>query len=235
MRKLQISWFFKNKFKIVYRPELSKPAQNLYSHTLSAILESAIRVTNVQYEDEDIVQRLTVEFLHSSHGDTGWDIFTLVYIVDGPVGSIFEPAMSEYRSLFGSLWKAKRMEFVLSNMRKQQITSAKLFRNIPGNYNSFALRLIMHLNFVVLRPILHQIHILSSAMIHFLHQTQYYFLFEVLECSWAEMMRQVNQAECLDDVINAHTTFLNSVQCGVLLDSGSEINSSGFTVGKIYY
>lgn len=81
-----------------------------------------------------------------------------------------------------------------------------------------------------MHPILHQIYILSSAMIHFLHQTQYYFLFEVLECSWAEMMRQVNQAECLDDVINAHTTFLNSVQCGVLLDCGPEANSCGFTV-----
>lgn len=193
-------------------PELSKPAQHLYVHTLSAILESAIRVTNAQYEDEDILKRLVVEFLHSSHGDTGWDVFTLVYIVDGPVGTIFEPAMSEYRTLFGSLWKAKRMEYVLSNMRKQQITSAKQFRKMK-----------------VLQPILHQIHILSSAMIHFLHQTQYYFLFEVLECSWAEMMRQVNQAECLDDVINAHTTFLSSVQCGVLLDSGLEVNERGFS------
>ncbi|KAF5277736.1 hypothetical protein FQR65_LT03716 [Abscondita terminalis] len=193
-------------------PELSKPAQYLYAHTLSAILESAIRVTNAQYEDEDILKRLMVEFLHHSPGDIGWDIFTLVYIVNGPVGTIFEPAMSDYRTLFGSLWKAKRMEFVLSNMRKQQVTSAKIFRRMK-----------------VLRPILHQVHILSSAMIHFLHQTQYYFLFEVLECSWAEMMKQVNQAECLDDVINAHTTFLNSVQCGVLLDSGFESHPEGFS------
>ncbi|KAK4880318.1 hypothetical protein RN001_008464 [Aquatica leii] len=193
-------------------PELSKPAQYLYPHTLSAILESAIRVTNAQFEDEEILKRLMVEFLHHSPGDIGWDIFTLVYIVDGPVGTIFEPAMSEYRTLFGSLWKAKRMEYVLSNMRKQQITVAKIFRKMK-----------------VLRPILHQIHILSSAMIHFLHQTQYYFLFEVLECSWAVMMKQVSQAECLDDVINAHSTFLNSVQCGVLLDSGSESNRGGFS------
>ncbi|KAF5284977.1 hypothetical protein FQA39_LY16842 [Lamprigera yunnana] len=193
-------------------PELGKPAQHLYTHTLSAILESAISVTNAQFEDEEILKRLTVEFLHHSHGDTGWDIFTLIYLVDGPVGTIFESAMSEYRTLFGSLWKAKRMEYVLSNMRKQQISSAKIFRKMK-----------------VLQPILHNVHILSSAMIHFLHQTQYYFLFEVLECSWAEMMKQVNQAECLDDVINAHSTFLNSVQCGVLLDSGSEASAGGFS------
>lgn len=82
---------------------------------------------------------------------------------------------------------------------------------------------------------MHLIHVLSSEMIHFLHQTQYYFLFEVLECSWAEMMRQVNQAECLDDVINAHNTFLSSVQCGVLLDSGSENINPGSTVSTYLF
>lgn len=61
-------------------------------------------------------------------------------------------------------------------------------------------------------------------MINLLHQTQYYFLFEVLECSWAEMLKRVNHAECLDDVINAHATFLTSVQNGVLLDTASSVS-----------
>lgn len=60
-------------------------------------------------------------------------------------------------------------------------------------------------------------------MIHFLHQTQYYFLFEVLECSWAEMLGHVNQAECLDDIISAHTKFLCSVKSGFLLDPQSAV------------
>ncbi|KAJ8942297.1 hypothetical protein NQ318_005615 [Aromia moschata] len=66
-----------------------------------------------------------------------------------------------------------------------------------------------------LKPVMHIIHILTSKMIHFLHQTQYYFLFEVLECSWAEMQNQVNKAECLDDIIAAHMVFLSSIQRGV--------------------
>lgn len=35
------------------------------------------------------------------------------------------------------------------------------------------------------------------------------------------MLRQVNQAECLDDIISAHNAFLSSVECGVLLDENS--------------
>lgn len=70
--------------------------------------------------------------MNHSVGDTGWDVFSLVYLVDGPVGTIFQPTMSTYKCLFGALWKAKRMEFVLSNMRKQQISSGKLLRKITG-------------------------------------------------------------------------------------------------------
>ncbi|KAL3281904.1 hypothetical protein HHI36_005109 [Cryptolaemus montrouzieri] len=140
-----------------------------------------------------------------SQGDTGWDVFSLIYIVDGPVSTIFQPTMPTYQCLFGALWKAKRMEFVLANLRKQQITISKLFK-----YNQELL------------PVMHTFHVLTSEMIHFLHQTQYYFLFEVLECSWAEMLCKVNQAECLDDIIEAHTQFLASVQAGVLLDEKSK-------------
>ncbi|XP_065164565.1 gamma-tubulin complex component 3 isoform X2 [Atheta coriaria] len=185
-------------------PELCQPAYNLYAHTLSAILESAIRVTNAQYDDEETISCLNVCLMQHSNEDTGWDVFSLMYCANGPVGTIFQPTVSTYKCLFGGLWKAKRMEFVLSNMRKQQITSNKLLKQMKE-----------------LRVVTHQIHVLSSEMIHFLHQTQYYFLFEVLECSWAEMLKQVNQAACLDDVITAHNTFLASVQTGILLDLNS--------------
>ncbi|XP_066140497.1 gamma-tubulin complex component 3 homolog isoform X1 [Euwallacea fornicatus] len=185
-------------------PELNKSAGAIYGHTLSGILESAIRVTNAQYEDEDTLKRLTTTFMSHSIGDVGWDVFSLVYIVDGPIGTIFQPTMPTYQSLFGALWKAKRTEYVLANMRRQQLSMSKLFRRIKE-----------------LKPVMHLIHILTTKMIHFIHQTQYYFLFEVLECSWDEMQTQVNKAECLDDIITAHAIFLASVQRGVLLDETS--------------
>lgn len=119
-------------YRTIGRPELNKPAQEIYGHTLAAILETAIRVTNAQYEDDDTLARLNVSFMGHSKGDTGWDVFSLVYIVDGPVGTIFQPTMTTYQCLFGALWKAKRMEFVLANMRKQQISMAKKFREIKG-------------------------------------------------------------------------------------------------------
>ena len=60
-------------------------------------------------------------------------------------------------------------------------------------------------------------------MVHFIHQMQYYILFEVLECSWDVLIKQVQQAEALDDIIYAHEHFLHTIKAGALLDDNSRV------------
>lgn len=48
------------------REDLAKPAGNLYLHNLNGILETAIRATNAQYDDIDILKRLDVRLLEVS-------------------------------------------------------------------------------------------------------------------------------------------------------------------------
>lgn len=186
-------------------PELLKPATEMYPHNLSGILESAIRSTNAQFEDENILNRLDVRVLEKSPGDTGWDVFTLDYHVSGPIGTIFEMNMTSYLMLFNALWRAKRMEFALSRALKRQLTAAKQMRCLPE-----------------MTQILQRSHLLVAEMVHFVHQVQYYTLFEVLECSWHAFIKQVQQAEGLDDVIKAHSGFLTTVRAGAFLDDGSK-------------
>ncbi|XP_049807024.1 gamma-tubulin complex component 3-like [Schistocerca nitens] len=187
------------------QPELAKPASQLSPHNLSAILESAVRSTSAQYEDEDILSRLEVRLLEISGGDTGWDVFTLDYNVEGPIGTVLAMNMSTYLMLFNALWRAKRMEFVLSLAFKRQLTAAKQMKCLPG-----------------MKPLLQRLHLLISEMVHFVHQVQYYTLFEVLECSWEAFNKEVQQAEGLDDVIRAHNAFLAKVRAGALLDEGTQ-------------
>ena len=52
-------------------------------------------------------------------------------------------------------------------------------------------------------------------------QMAYYTAFEVMECSWAELMKRLKSAENLDEVIDAHEEFLNSVIRRALLGEGS--------------
>ncbi|XP_043466471.1 gamma-tubulin complex component 3 [Leptopilina heterotoma] len=185
-------------------PELAKPANSLYPHNLSSILETALRATSTKLEDADVQRRLDVRLLTSSENETGWDVFALDYNFDEPIGTILEPCRQTYQTVFFLLWRAKRMETILSAIWKQQITSAKMFRKMPE-----------------VLPIQNHIHLITSSMVHLVHQMQYYFLFEVIECSWDVFTTQLGQASSLDEIITAHNHFVDSVRRGTLLDENS--------------
>ncbi|KAM9328649.1 gamma-tubulin complex component 3 [Pholidichthys leucotaenia] len=187
------------------KPELARPATTLYQHNLTGILETAVRATNAQFDNAEILKRLDVRLLEVSPGDTGWDVFSLDYHVDGPIATVFtRECMGHYLRVFNFLWRAKRMEYTLTDIWKGQMCNAKLLKTMPE-----------------LSGVLHQCHILASEMVHFIHQMQYYITFEVLECSWDELWNKVQQAQDLDHIIAAHEFFLDTIISRCLLDNNS--------------
>ncbi|KAJ0009613.1 hypothetical protein NQD34_001315 [Periophthalmus magnuspinnatus] len=187
------------------KPELARPATTLYQHNLTGILETAVRATNAQFDHAEILKRLDVRLLEVSPGDTGWDVFSLDYHVDGPIATVFtRECMGHYLRVFNFLWRAKRMEYTLTDIWKGHMCNAKLLKTMPE-----------------LSGVLHQCHILASEMIHFIHQMQYYITFEVLECSWDELWNKVQRAQDLDHIISAHEAFLDAVISRCLLDNNS--------------
>ncbi|KAM5288975.1 gamma-tubulin complex component 3 isoform 2-T2 [Ctenodactylus gundi] len=189
------------------KPELVRPATTLYQHNLTGILETAVRATNAQFDSPEILRRLDVRLLEVSPGDTGWDVFSLDYHVDGPIATVFtRECMSHYLRVFNFLWRAKRMEYILTDIRKGHMCNAKLLRSMPE-----------------FSGVLHQCHVLASEMVHFIHQMQYYITFEVLECSWDELWNRVQQAQDLDHIIAAHEAFLDTITSRCLLDSDSRV------------
>ena len=185
--------------------ELCQPAQQLYPHNLAGILETAIRGTNTQFEDHEILERLDVRLLEIQAGDTGWDVFSLDYKVSGPIGVVFTPdVMTQYLMLFNTLWRAKRMEWVLSCTWKKLASLHKMARQLPE-----------------LSPVLHLANLVASEMIHFIHQMAYYTTFEVMECGWDSLNKMINTAESLDEIISAHEEFLGTLVARALLDDRS--------------
>lgn len=186
--------------------DLVKQAQVLYLHNLTGVLETAIRATNAQYDDSEILDRLDVRLLELSPGDTGWDVFSLDYHVDGPISTVFTPQCKIlYLRVFNFLWRAKRMEYILTQVWKDQMCNARLLKDIPE-----------------LSPLLHHMHTLASEMVHFIHQMQYYINFEVMECSYDELWKRVNKANDLDHIISAHEVFLDTILKRSLLDEESQ-------------
>ncbi|KAF6035402.1 TUBGCP3 [Bugula neritina] len=182
--------------------ELSKDASALYLHNLNGILETAIRSTNAQFEDKDILSRLDVRLLEISPGDLGWDVFSLDYRTRGPISTVFtSDTVIFYLRIFNFLWRAKRMEYALANLWRQKQQYSRMLRGMTE-----------------LDDLLHSAHIIASEMIHFTQQIGYFINFEVIECAWDDLLHKVNQAEDLDHIIAAHQQFLDSIMTRCLMD-----------------
>lgn len=80
--------------KFCYRDDLAKPANNLYLHNLSGILETAIRATNAQFDDSDILKRLDVRLLEVGY------VFPFQIIWGKPHFDNFNKFMFVQRNLF---------------------------------------------------------------------------------------------------------------------------------------
>jgi gamma-tubulin complex component 3 len=177
---------------------LDRPAGAQYRHTLTAQLEHAIRGSNAQYDSPEVLRRLDARMLQLSHGDIGWDCFTLEYKIDAPVDVVVtEWGNRQYLKVFNFLWRIKRVEFALASTWRKCMTGARGVLQGEDKNVSQAWKLT--------RGVL-------AEMIHFIGQLQYYILFEVIESSWDELQSSIHKEGCtLDDLIKAHTKYLNAI------------------------
>jgi gamma-tubulin complex component 3 len=187
---------------------LDRPANTQYRHTLTAQLEHAVRNSNAQHDSKQVLSRLDSRMLELSHGEIGWDVFTLEYKISPPVDVIVTPYGSkQYLKVFNFLWRVKRVEFALGSTWRRCMTGARS----------------------VLAPVEDKVgadwkaaRCAMAEMIHFVNQLQYYILFEVIEASWNELQQAMKKPEStLDDLIAAHAAYLNSITRKGLLGSSA--------------
>ncbi|KAF2846550.1 hypothetical protein T440DRAFT_558149 [Plenodomus tracheiphilus IPT5] len=187
---------------------LDRPANTQYRHTLTAQLEHAVRNSNAQFDISDVLRRLDARMLELSHGEIGWDVFTLEYKIDAPVDVIVTPFGSkQYLKVFNFLWRVKRVEFALGSTWRRCMTGARgvlstVTDKVGADWKKARCAM--------------------AEMVHFVNQLQHYILFEVIESSWIDLQKALNKPEStLDDMIEAHAKYLNNITRKGLLGSQS--------------
>ena len=195
---------------------LDRPANSQYRHNLTAQLEHAIRASNAQYDSPDVLRRLDARMLELSHGEIGWDCFTLEYKIDAPVDVVITPwGSTQYLKVFNFLWRVKRVEFALGSIWRRCMTGA---RGVLGAVDD------------KVGADWKRARCAMAEMIHFVNQLQYYILFEVIEASWDQLQIEISKPGCtLDDLIEAHTNYLNSITHKGLLGSTSSLKKDPST------
>jgi gamma-tubulin complex component 3 len=213
------------------------------------MLEQAIRSSNAQFEDPNILSRLDVRLLQNTPGEEGWDVFSLDFHVDVPLNTVITPtALLQYLKLFNFLWRMKRAEVTLAqgwkeNMRMSRInwkqlvpTSARTPTSSRPTSAGGTNRLVQEAPppdpFGGVRSLIHRCHILWSEMTHFIYEMQYYFEFEVLECAWSDLLKSMDSPTLdLDALISSHNRYLNQITTRGLLMGPVLIASSSPVTG----
>ncbi|KAJ0981208.1 hypothetical protein J5N97_009463 [Dioscorea zingiberensis] len=195
-------------------PELSEPANTISSFQLAGLLETAIRASNAQYDDRDILDRLKVKMMEHGDGDRGWDVFSLEYDAMVPLDTLFTASvMKKYLRIFNYLWKLKRVEHALirvwKTMKPNCIASCIFAKEGMG----------VKVQFV---SVLRRCQVLWNEMNHFVTNFQYYIMFEVLEVSWARFSEEMDAAKDMDGLLAAHEKYLSSIMEKSLLGERSQ-------------
>lgn len=177
---------------------LDRPVNSMYRHNLTSQLEHAIRHSNAQYDDAEVLRRLDARMLELSSGEIGWDCFTLEYKISAPCDVVITQwANTQYLKIFNLLWRIKRVEFSLNSTCKRSMTGGRgVLAAVSDKLGNDWKRS----------------RCVVAEMVHFINQLQYYLLFEVIEASWEQLEEAIHKPEAtLDDLIEAHTNYLNNI------------------------
>ncbi|KAI6654785.1 hypothetical protein LOD99_2664 [Oopsacas minuta] len=190
--------------------DLERDGKHILKHNLMTLMGDAVRATNARFDESYIIDQLDITLMPSTGGEKGWDIFSLFYHFKpgGPLICIFSmKVMISYLKIFNFIWRAQRTEFLLS----------KAWKNLQACDRKWAQSLD-------LGEVFHLSHKLISAMIHFTRQVHYYLSSEVLACSWEELQARLLKATDLDQLREAHQSFLTTVSthCFVKIPSMTE-------------
>lgn len=197
-------------------PNLDRPAHSQYRHNLTAQLEHAVRHSNAQYDDPEALRRLDARMIELNRNDTGWDCFTLEYKVSAPCDVVITQwANTQYLKIFNVLLRVKRVEHSLNTTWRKCMTGA---RGVLSSVDD------------KLKADWKNARCLIAEMVHFVNQLQYYILFEVIEASWETLQAAIRRPDAtLDDLIEAHTKYINTIVQKGLLASSAE-REDGFLV-----
>jgi gamma-tubulin complex component 3 len=211
---------------------------DIYRHLLVAIVETALRSSNATAFSHNVLDRLQVDLrkdttdtqvpalsdhmtpfttIASTNEKTVWDVLELSYIVPDPLLAIVhQGATEDYRTLFRFLFAMRKVEFML-NLTWRQNAVLQHALHTAAQYN--AIQASTSPTYARAIVLLRQISMTRQAMMHFVVNLKSYVMFEVLEGGWHHLVHTLEQANTLDDVIQAHDAYLQGILRKSLLQS----------------
>ena len=179
----------------------NEPANSLTSNQLSKVLIESINNSSVKNYRSDYKNRLDARILDLSHGNIGWEVFTLEYkISDSPIYHIlnYNNGTLEYLKMFNFLWKLRHFSYLLnlnfiecSNVKKNDLRRIlsryiKLKRQLKSKSG---LRLGIRDNKIIwLMKSFNTICLIRHQLIKFISTLVKYLSFDIIENNFDQLM-----------------------------------------------
>jgi len=184
-----------------FRSDLDQSAEHIFRTHFKGPLRGIIETTTAENDKEYVKKCVSVKLHDINPGDTGWDVFSLNYAVEGPLVAIFPVAvMRRYIRIFNFLLRAKRMEHNLNYVWGQSMALKHYPRSLP---------LISEIFIAISR--------LLQEMLFFINKLQYFINIEVVGVAWSTLEDDLKSSKNVDELFEAHLKFLTKIEDGCLL------------------
>ncbi|KAI8325485.1 Spc97/Spc98, partial [Martensiomyces pterosporus] len=171
--------------------QIDRSGKNIMAHDLSAVLSSAVRSSNAQYEPQEYLSAMVLTFGEEGGKQRGWDEVSLMYSLSAPLSYVVPKlVMRQYFEISHFLVKLKRVEHSLHSIWRQQMTESRSYQRSEelrrrksggaGTGTSDSRN--------TTRQAMRESEIACSEMIQFFHQVQRYISLNVIEGAWGEFL-----------------------------------------------
>ncbi|KAL3773961.1 hypothetical protein ACHAWO_010759 [Cyclotella atomus] len=220
----------------------------IYSHTLSGVLEGALRTSNARYLPDVVLNRLMPKLMvdesdadrywmgpppTSTNEEEGelipwedredviqdpWDYVCLEYVIDSPLDAIVHTE---------ALDSYHRVFMFLFRLKRVEWMLNHSWRQSTELNHAILIETkaggcdAPHIGAAAEQSsfLLRRISSIRQTMLHFVSNLQNYLMFEVLEGGWEGLVQSVNSSQSLDGVIAAHDLYLNEILVKTLLSN----------------
>lgn len=236
------------------RESLDQTATSVFKYNLNRILDSAIRGSNAQFDDPEILDRLdicAIVIQHSFWLLTNFQIrfIILLHLIYWWKRAFFFYVYIKKKESSEDLkgWDVFSLDYILAPPLSGIFTQQTMDQYLTMFIFLFKVKRVEHclsaffkknlienrLYFLKQRNEnmreMHQRHGLVKEMTHFIRNLQYYLNFEVIESAWEEFSKSLQQLNDLDEILNSHSRYLREITTKAFIHS-KDISSTLSTV-----
>ncbi|CEP61817.1 Spc98p LALA0_S04e01376g [Lachancea lanzarotensis] len=210
---------------------LQESSSTLPGFKLTRCLQDSIKQCSLKFmlgtaRSRELVDGIDARVLELGHGSVGWDVFTLDYLAQKPLLTVFESSRSggrkEYLRMFNFLWRIKKNNYFLQEQWSRNNTLLRDFRRL-GQGKPFVRDVMRKIS---------KVNVLKFNVQHLNRKIENFCLLSIVEKNYTKLHSKIRTDNASSGTLR--TTYTKGgikVAEGILKPRDSFLKQAGFEFG----